>query len=195
MLFSEYVDDDGIRWTLEKNRSPVTLMGFYNISWKPRNNHFQRYTDVKQKGEMKGIPIRILYPVDTPQVESTQNWNILPLFAKLDHLSREFSSLDPVVQSIVSLTSSLGVISLPVLEDSIYNILIFFAEKMWVVQKLHFFSKKFQNICVSLDVNFNEWLTNDIVSFEQLGPGVYEFLLKGKIRKTKMLSLGANSFP
>ena len=35
-----------------------------------------------------------------------------------------------------------------------------------------FFSKKFQHICLSLDVNFNESLTNDIVSFEQLGPGV-----------------------
>ena len=34
----------------------------------------------------------------------------------------------------------------------------------------HFFSKKFQHICVSFDVNFNESLTNDIVSFEQLGP-------------------------
>ena len=34
----------------------------------------------------------------------------------------------------------------------------------------HFFSKKFQHICVSLDVNFNESLTNDIVSFELLGP-------------------------
>ena len=33
----------------------------------------------------------------------------------------------------------------------------------------HFFSKKFQHICVSLDVNVNESLTNDIVSFEQLG--------------------------
>ena len=32
------------------------------------------------------------------------------------------------------------------------------------------FSKKFQHICVSLDVNFNESLTNDVVSFEQLGP-------------------------
>ena len=37
----------------------------------------------------------------------------------------------------------------------------------------HFVSKKFQNICVSLDVNFNESLTNDVVSFEQLGPGKY----------------------
>ena len=36
----------------------------------------------------------------------------------------------------------------------------------------HIFSakKKIQHICVSLDVNFNESLTNDIVSFEQLDP-------------------------
>ena len=38
--------------------------------------------------------------------------------------------LGPVVQSIVSLTSSLRVISLTVLADSIYNTLKFFAEKM-----------------------------------------------------------------
>ena len=36
----------------------------------------------------------------------------------------------------------------------------------------HFFSKKFQHICVSLDVYFNESLTNDVVSFDQLGPGI-----------------------
>ena len=36
----------------------------------------------------------------------------------------------PVVQSIVSLTSSLRVISFSVLVESIYNILIFFAKKM-----------------------------------------------------------------
>ena len=39
-------------------------------------------------------------------------------------------NLGPVVQSVVSLTSLLRVISLTVLADSIYNILIFFAEKM-----------------------------------------------------------------
>ena len=52
----------------------------------------------------------------------------------------------PVVQSIISLTSSLKVISLAVLADSIHNILIFFAEKMWVafaMQKLlTFFQQK-----------------------------------------------------
>ena len=50
--------------------------------------------------------------------------------------------LGPVVQSVVSLTSSLRVIALTVLADSIYNILIFFAEKMWVafaLQKLLIF--------------------------------------------------------
>ena len=52
----------------------------------------------------------------------------------------------PVVQSVVSLTSSLRVISLTVLAKSIYNILKFFAEKMWVafaLQKLlTFFQQK-----------------------------------------------------
>ena len=43
---------------------------------------------------------------------------------------RLLRSLGPVVQSVVSLTSSLRVISLTVLADSIHNILIFFAEKM-----------------------------------------------------------------
>ena len=47
--------------------------------------------------------------------------------------------LGPVVQSVVSLTSSLRVILLTILMDSIYNILIFFVE----------------NICVSLDITFN----------------------------------------
>ena len=84
--------------------------------------------------------------------------------------------LGPVVQSVVSLTSLLRVIWLTVLAGSIYNILIFFAEKMWVafaLQKLltFFSAKKFQHICISLDENFNESLTNDVVSFEQLGPG------------------------
>ena len=52
----------------------------------------------------------------------------------------------PVVQSIISLTSSLRVISLTLLADSVNNILIFFAEKMSVafaLQKLlTFFQQK-----------------------------------------------------
>ena len=76
----------------------------------------------------------------------------------------------PVVQSVVNSTSSLRVVSLTVLADLIHNILIFFAA--FALQKLlTFFSKnKCQHICVSLDVNFNESLTNDVVGLEQLGP-------------------------
>ena len=48
----------------------------------------------------------------------------------------------------------------------------------------HFFSKKFQRICISLDVNFNESLTNDVVGFEQLGPGRSESLLGKKSEGT-----------
>ena len=48
---------------------------------------------------------------------------------------------------------------------------------MWVaftLQKLLIFlQQKIQHICISLNVNFNESLTNDIVSFEQLGPDLY----------------------
>ena len=47
------------------------------------------------------------------------------------HFSREIRKKyqGPVVQRVVSLTSSLGVISLTVLADSIYNIRFVFAEK------------------------------------------------------------------
>ena len=98
----------------------------------------------------------------------------LPLSqCNLNNVLRVIKHQGPFVQSIVSLASSLRIISLTVLADSIHNILIFFAEKMWVAFA-HFFSKKFQHICVSLDVNFNESLTNDVVSFEQLGPNHHQ---------------------
>ena len=84
----------------------------------------------------------------------------------------------PVVQSVVSLTSSLRVISLTVLADSIHNILIFFAEKnVSTAKATHIFSAKNFNIFANHDVNFNESLTNDIVSFEQLGPGICSYFV------------------
>ena len=52
----------------------------------------------------------------------------------------------------------------------------------------HFFSQEFQHICVSLDVNFNESLTNDIVSFEQLGPDIF---LVSPLKHTLWYSLDA----
>ena len=46
----------------------------------------------------------------------------------------------PVVQSVVSLTSSLRVISLTVLEDSIYNTLIFFAAHIFSAKHFSIFA-------------------------------------------------------
>ena len=54
-----------------------------------------------------------------PNTQMISNWDSVSI---LIHLG-------PVVQSVVCLTSSLRVISLMVLADSIYIILIFFAEK------------------------------------------------------------------
>ena len=72
------------------------------------------------------------------------NWKDIFLGKWATHNSANFQG--PVVQSVVSLTSSFRVISLTVLANSIYNILIFFAEKMWVafaLQKLlTFFQQK-----------------------------------------------------
>ena len=66
--------------------------------------------------------------------------------AKLQNLLNDFNILGPVVQSAVSLMTSLRVILLTVLADPIHNILLFFAEKMWVafaLQKLlTFFQQK-----------------------------------------------------
>ena len=90
----------------------------------------------------------IIYPINDTKRKSKQQ-----IVHKPQTKERQ-SNQGSVVQSVVSLTNSLRVISLTVLADSIYNILIFFAEKNVSAYYSHFFSKKFQHICVSLDVNF-----------------------------------------
>ena len=57
-------------------------------------------------------------------------YNVIPPSMIIICFLLSVENLGPVVQSVVSLTSLLKVISLTVLADSIYNILIFFAEKM-----------------------------------------------------------------
>ena len=59
----------------------------------------------------------------------------------------------------------------------------------------HFFCQNFQHICVSLDVNFNESLTNDVVSFEQLGPGASSFLTEHTQEKALMRIASDGRFP
>ena len=77
----------------------------------------------------------------------------------------------PVVQSIISLTSSLVVKMLTVLVNTISNSQIVLLKKN-VSSFCILFSKNISIYAIFNDQNFNDTLTNDIVSFEQLGPDV-----------------------
>ena len=84
---------------------------------------------------------------------------------KKKHLGR-------VVQSIISLTSPLVVKMLTALVSTISNSQLF----LQVQKLLTFFSKNISIYAIFNDQRFNDTLTNDIVTVEQLGPGVYPFL-------------------
>ena len=79
----------------------------------------------------------------------------------------------PVVQSIISLTSSLGVKMLNVLVSTISNSQVFLLKK-WKL--LSFFSKNISMYAIFNDQSFNDTLTNVIVSFEQLDPDCLDCL-------------------
>ena len=74
-----------------------------------------------------------------------------------------------VVQSIVSLTSSLMVIMLTVLVSTISNSQVFLLKNVSSFCKCksyaHFFSKSISVHAIFNDQSFNDTLTNDIVSF------------------------------
>ena len=86
------------------------------------------------------LPLHTLriWPQDQSDEPKSQRHKSMHKLLKVIYLERQeilrniklALPLGPVVQSVVSLTSSLRVISLTVLADSIYNILKFFAEKM-----------------------------------------------------------------
>ena len=86
-------------------------------------------------------------------------------------------NLGPVVQSIVSLTSLLMVKMLIFLVSTISNAQVFLLKKLekllQMQQLLTFFQQNFSIFAIFYDQSFNNSLTNDIVSFEQLGPVFY----------------------
>ena len=83
--------------------------------------------------------------------------------------------LDPVVQSIISLTSSLVVKILTILVCTISNSQVFLLKKnvssfCKCKSYSHFFpSKNISVYAIFNDQSFNDTLTNDIVSFKHLG--------------------------
>ena len=72
-----------------------------------------------------------LFPFRVDPFQKGLGWNVSSCFYLLQHHHHHHHNHQgPVVQSVVSLTSSLRIISLTILADSIHNILIFFAEKI-----------------------------------------------------------------
>ena len=105
----------------------------------------------------------------------------------------------PVVQNIVSLTSSLVVKILTVLITTISNSQVFLLKKMCICKSYsHFFSKNISVHAIFNDQSFNDTLNYNIVSFEQLSPvvflyscivNVYACYNKSSITRTPMACL------
>lgn len=99
----EYVDDEGIRWTLEKNRPNISLLNFYNISWKSRNNHFQRYSDVKPKDERRPTVNELSNQRGVMQKAS--GWKLYHMAAQMEDLTGLEKTLH---QKVLSLQESIA---------------------------------------------------------------------------------------
>ena len=89
----------------------------------------------------------------------------------------KWSIQGPVVQSIVSLINSLVVKLLTVLVSIISNSQVFLLKKCEYLLKtqklLTFFSKNISTYAIFNYQSFKGTLTNDVISFEQLGPDVF----------------------
>lgn len=44
-------DEEGVRYVQVKPRPPITLLRHYRNPWKAAYHHFQRYSDIRVKGE------------------------------------------------------------------------------------------------------------------------------------------------
>ena len=84
------------------------------------------------------------------------------ILENLDIVFAKSNDQGPVVQSIIRLTSSLVVKMLTALVSTISN------SQGYLLS--HFVSKNISIYAIFNDQSFNDMLTNDIVSFEQLGP-------------------------
>ncbi|OWF39813.1 histone deacetylase complex subunit SAP130-A-like isoform X2 [Mizuhopecten yessoensis] len=96
----EYVDDEGVRWTIEKTKPSLSLLNFYNISWKSKNNHFNRYTDVKPKDERRPTVNELSNQRGVMQKAS--GWKLFHVAAQLDDLTELERTLNSKVLTLQS---------------------------------------------------------------------------------------------
>lgn len=115
-LRDEYVDEDGIRWTLDKVRPNISLLNFYNISWKPKHNHFLRYTDVKPKEERRPTVNELSNQRGVSQKAS--GWKLYHMAAQLEDLTELEKTLFSKVSTIQSSVAPRGPSKNNIMDDS-----------------------------------------------------------------------------
>lgn len=115
-LRDEYVDEDGVRWTLDKVRPNISLLNFYNISWKPKHNHFLRYTDVKPKEERRPTVNELSNQRGVSQKAS--GWKLYHMAAQLEDLTELEKTLFSKVSTIQSSVAPRGSSKNNIMDDS-----------------------------------------------------------------------------
>ncbi|KAK7484458.1 hypothetical protein BaRGS_00024343 [Batillaria attramentaria] len=80
----EYVDEEGVRWTTERTKPTMSIIGDYSATWKPRYNHFMRYTDVKPKDDRRPTVNELANQRGIMQKSS--GWKLFHVAAQLEDL-------------------------------------------------------------------------------------------------------------
>uniref|UniRef100_A0A182M3N0 Histone deacetylase complex subunit SAP130 C-terminal domain-containing protein n=1 Tax=Anopheles culicifacies TaxID=139723 RepID=A0A182M3N0_9DIPT len=95
--------------TLRKPHN-ISLLQSYKQTWKSANNHFQRYTDVKQREERRPTVMDIAN--QSHILQKVNGWKIYHLSAQIEDLcdleSQAYGKLEKMLQSMESTTSSNG---------------------------------------------------------------------------------------
>ncbi|XP_025080362.1 histone deacetylase complex subunit SAP130-like isoform X3 [Pomacea canaliculata] len=104
---NEYIDEDGVRWTTEKTKPSISILGEYNTSWKPRCNHFLRYSDVRPKDDRRPTVNELANQRGILQKSS--GWKLFHMAAQLEDLvENEQKTHQKIAEIKASLAARVG---------------------------------------------------------------------------------------
>ena len=61
-----FLDEEGVRYVPVRPRPPITLLRHYRNPWKAAYHHFQRYSDVRVKGQSASCSLPVSFVRDEP---------------------------------------------------------------------------------------------------------------------------------
>lgn len=77
-----YVASNGVKWTSKRNRSHISKS--YKSSWKPRSNHYLRYSDVKLKEKVKKPTVKTITHKEL--IENLNEWKFHFVISQVKNL-------------------------------------------------------------------------------------------------------------